>query len=632
MDVRVVGAVVAGLVVLSSGAFLFQPAADPVDPVAFDDTLTLGMSGVDVRAAQEQGYALPRAQVFYGQYRYVIGYYGVESLVAHLRHGTARRQFGDPLATFVTDFSGTDPALSDDGFLVLGEEVRRGWVRAGDAQFVVGSRARTPAGPTVVPFADRGDAAAFADRYGGHVVDWERLRSSAGGADRDLDTAFRAPVTNQTTWADRRVADRRRLRKRPVSVVVGDDAPTLAAALDRAPPNTTVVLPPGRYDGNLSVDKPVTLRGAGPETVLAGDGNGTVLTVRSDRVAVTSLSVTGVGPVSARSPTAGNASRWDDRTLLVYGRSDAAVLFATSNDSLVADVSIDTPATGVLLRFSDRTVVRNVTVEGAPTPDEGSMGVLPMYSRVVVERTTVRRGRDGVYLHRADGTVVRDNDFADMRYGVHEMFTSSLLVRNNTARDTNTGLIMMTQPTNIRLVDNRVAESDVGIFAVGDTSYVAGNVVVDNGLGMDVATTRSLVAKNTVVGNSVGLRAGRVVPSNHVVGNDVVANGRPVETGRGPVHVWTVDGAGNYWGEVPGLDRDGDGTVDRPYRPADRVDVTAARTAGGPTLVRSPSLAVVRRVSGTVPGLRDASVLDTAPRAEPARPTVLGEVRNRTDE
>jgi nitrous oxidase accessory protein NosD len=632
MDVRVVGGVVVGLVVVCSIAFLAQPAADPVRPAEFDDTLTMGMSGVDVRAAEERGYALSRAQVFYGQYQYVIGYYGVESLVEHLGRGTARRQFGEPLAVFVTDFSGTDPTLTDDGNVVLGDELRRGWVRARAAQFVVGSRARTLGGPTVLSFGDRVDARTFADRYGGRVVTWETLKSSDTARDRDIASRFRGPVADQSAWADRTVAGRERLRQRPVSVVVGDDAPTLAAALEQAPPNTTVQLPSGRYDGKVSVEKPLTIRGSGPETVLAGDGNTTVLTVRSDRVAVTSLSVTGVGSTSARSPSAGNASRWEDRTLRVYGRSDAAILFATSNESLVADVRVDTQATGVLLRFSDRTVVRNVTIAGAATPDEGSMGVLPMYSRVVVERTTVRGGRDGVYTHRADGSVIRDNDLADMRYGVHEMFTSSLLIRNTSVRETNTGMIMMTNPTTIRLVDNRVTASEVGIFAVGDTSYVAGNVVVDNDLGMDVATTRSLVANNTAVGNDVGLRAGRVIPSNHVVGNDVLDNARPVETSRGPIHVWTVDGEGNYWGQVPGRDRDGDGLIDRPYRPGDRVDVTAADATGGPTLVRSPSLALLRRASGSVPGLRDAGILDTAPRTDPSRPTVLREVRNETDD
>lgn len=630
MDVQGPAAVVVGFLLVSSGAFLVPLSSGEVEPVGFDDTLRMGMTSVDVRAAEAAGYALPRAQVFYGQYQYVIGYYGVESLVSHLHSGAARRQFGDPLAVFVTDYSGTEPTLTNGGYLDLREDPGLSWTRAGDAVFVVGSSARTPAGATTVPFSDRREARAFAEAYGGTVVGWDELSTVLGDDEGTARSTFRAAVENRSDWADRQVERRRALLSRPVSVVVGEDAPTLSGAVERAPPNTTVLVPPGRYETSLAVEKPVTIRGAGPETVIDGGGNGTVVTVRSDRVALASLAVAGTGDVDSVSPSEGNASAFEDRTMLVYGRSDAGVLFDDANESLVADVRVDTSATGVLLRYSDRTVVTGVTIRGAETPDEGSMGVMPMYSRVVVEDSTVRGGRDGVYTHRADGTVIRNTDVADMRYGVHEMYTSELLVRNNSLRGTEVGVILMTRPSDNLVVSNRASRNRVGIVAIGDTSYVAGNVLVDNELGMNLATTRSLVTHNTVFGNDVGVRAGSIVPTNQVVRNDVVDNDSPVVARTGPVHVWTVAGDGNYWGAVPGIDRDGDGAVDRPYRPSSRLDLAAGGATGGPAVARSPALGLLTLLADSVPGLRDEGVLDTAPRTEPVRPAVLREVRNQT--
>lgn len=632
MRVHLVGAVAVGVLLLCASGFLVSPSGEAIEPVSFDDTLSMGMTGVDVATATERGYALPRAQVFYGQYQYVVGYYGVETLVTHIESGAARRQFGDPLAVFVTDFSGTEPFVTDDGFLDLGNDLARDWVRASDAWYVVDSRARTPAGPTVVPFSERGDADAFAGASGGSVVDWTGVRDAVGDSESDAPATFRAAVANQSAWADDRVATTRELRSRPVSVVVGEDESTVTAAVAAAPPNTTVVIPPGRYDVNLTVGKPLTLRGAGPETILDGDGNGTIVTVRSDRVAVTALSLTGTGPVDAKSPTAGNASRYADTTMLVYGRSDAALALVNASESLVADVRVETEATGVMLQYSDRTVVRNVTVRGTDDPRNGSMGVITLYSRAVVEDTRVRGGRDGVYLHRSDGAVVRDSDLGDQRYGIHEMYTSDLLLANNTIRRTNTGIILMTRPANNKLVGNLATDSGQGIYAIGGSSYLAENVVADNDLGLTVGTRRSVVVHNTVVDNGVGLRVGTLLPTNDVVGNDVVGNGQPVTARSGPVHVWTVGGAGNYWGPVPGLDRDGDGAVDRAFRPADPVDVTASRAAGGPTLVRSPALGLLEQVAASVPGLRDVGVIDTAPRVAPSRPDRLAAVRNKTDD
>jgi parallel beta-helix repeat protein len=630
VDVRYVALAVAGLLVLNGAALAVQPGTEDVQPVEFSETLTMGMTGVDVRAASEAGYVLPRAQVFYGQFQYVVGYYGVESLATHLDSGVASRQFGDPLAVFVTDFSGSDPHLVDGGYLDVRNDPYVGWTRAAESVFVVDSGARTPAGNTVVPFSERADARTFADEYGGRVVDWEELRQSAGGAAGVAADSMRASVANQSAWADRQVDRATDMRSRPVSVVVGEDAPTLAAAVDAAPPNTTVRVPPGRYDANLTVRKPLTIRGGGADTVLDGGGNGTAVRVRADRVALTDVAIENTGTVGTHRYNATLADQYTDRTMQVYGQSDAGVRFARSNDSLLADVSIDTAASGVVLQYSDRTVVRNVTVTGTETWADGLMGVLPMYSRVVVTDSTLHGGRDGVYTHRADGSVVRDNEMADQRYGIHEMYTSNLLLSNNTIRDAEVGIMLMTRPRNNLVVGNTASGGQIGILTVGDTSYVAGNVVFGNDVGLSIGTTRSVVTRNTAVDNGVGLKASTLMPTNHVYANDVFDNERPASSSGGPVHVWTVDGRGNYWGETLGLDRDGNGVVDRPFRPDDDVSLTASRAAGGPTLARSPAVALLRQVEGSLPGLRDQGVLDLAPRTDPVRPDVLREVRNRT--
>jgi nitrous oxidase accessory protein NosD len=414
-------------------------------------------------------------------------------------------------------------------------------------------------------------------------------------------------------------------------VVVGDDAPTLAAAVEQAPPNTTVAVPPGRYDANVTVDAPVTIRGTGPDTVLDGGENGSVVRLRADGAAVTSLTIAGVGPEGVHPYGEVNVSRYRDRTMAVYGQSDAGVSITGANDSLVADVQIRTPASGIVVRYSDGVLVDNVTVRGTDDPDSGLMGVLPMYSRVVIQDSTFTGGRDGVYTHRAHGSVVRGNDIADLRYGLHEMYTSDLLVRNNTVRDTTVGLMLMTRPTGNLLVGNHAADSEIGLLAVGDVSYVAENVVVDNQIGLTVGTTRSLVVHNTAVGNEVGLRAGTIMPTNQVTGNDVVGNERPVDASGGPVHVWTVAGRGNYWGAAPGVDRDGDGALDRAFYPGDPVDLAAGRTPGGPTLARSPALGLLRGLSAQLPGLRQRGIVDLAPLAHPARPDALAAARNASE-
>ena len=643
------GAIVVALALLLAGTGL---AVDPgggeeLSPVPFDRTLTTGLTGVDVERARASGHVIPRGQVFYSQYEYVVGYYGTDALVAGVTDSRQTSQFGQPLAVFVTDLGGTDPRLTEDGYLTLPNDTTPGWTRAEDAWFVVGTPARTPAGPTTVPFADRGAARSFAAAHDGRVVDWTTLQDRL--ADDGAAADHRPPVADRQRWADRAVERARESRDRPVStvvgtdpeavaaatdrlsastnrsptpVVLGEDAPTLDAVLDDAPANTTVRLLPGRYDANLTIPKPLTVAGSGTDTVLDGGGNGTVVTVDAPAAAVTDLRIVGVGTANTGDVESEDASAWDRHIRLGYGHGDAAIRLRDANRSLIERVDVETPSNGIVALDSDGAVVRAVAVNGTAGFD-GSMSVLPMYSRLVVEDSHFDGGRDAVYAHYADGMVVRDNRVENLRYGVHGMFTSDVLVANNTIHDVHTGVNVMSRPTGNALVGNRVNDSSVGVVTAGSASYVTGNVLADNEVGLSIGTARSTYRANTVVDNEVGVRSTTTLPTNDVFENDVVGNDRPVSPGLATLEQWAVDGRGNYWGPVPGVDRDGDGVVDRAYDPTDAVARSARHSPVANALAHSPAAKLFDQFQGAAPGLRRPSVVDPAPLADPVAPDRL---------
>ncbi len=554
-------AVLFAVLLVSSAAFAFDVGARP-DPVPFDETIDMGMTAAATVEARERGVEIPQAEVFYSQYRYVVGYHGVSSLADELRREGHARQFGTPLAVYVSDYANASPEVGDDGLLRVPDSPSAyvDWVAAEEAHFVVGSRAKTPAGEAVVPFSERSAAEAFADRYGGEIRDWEAVRATDFGTGTATREAFRETVGERHRWADERVAATDDLLDRPVSVVVGEDAPTVAAAVEAAPPNTTVRVPSGTYDANVTIDKPLTLRGAGNATHLRGDGNGTVVTATAPRVAVADLRISGVGgTLSAENVSTDRSDQWDYRVQLGYGYGDAGVTFDSANGSLVENVSVETPANGFVVRWSQNTVVENVTVNGSDEWTEGFMGVMVMRSRIVVQDSTFVGGRDGVYTHLADGLVVRDNRMVGedgMRFGVHEMYTSDALVANNTVTGTDMGVVVMT---------------------------------------------------------------------NRVTGNDFAGNDEYVSATLGPLRVWTADGRGNYWAGAPGADADGDGVLERSFHPSGPVDSRVDDVTGAKTLADSPALSALRALQGLVPGLRPTGVVDEAPLAEPVRPGALGD-------
>src|SRR5512143_2839219 len=61
------------------------------------------------------------------------------------------------------------------------------------------------------------------------------------------------------------------------------DASPLQARVDAARPGDRIVVGPGTYRGDLAIDKPLVLVGAG-RPVLVGSGHGSVVRVRADGV------------------------------------------------------------------------------------------------------------------------------------------------------------------------------------------------------------------------------------------------------------------------------------------------------------------------------------------------------------
>ncbi|MFC7020757.1 MULTISPECIES: right-handed parallel beta-helix repeat-containing protein [Haloarcula] len=627
-DMAVATAVVV-VVSVAVGSFAVDVSAATPDPVPFEDTVELGASMETEQAAAHRDLSIPKAEIFYSQYRFVVGYAGVGQAVAALNEPGREQQFGYPLAVYVSDYSEVTPTCRDDGSLTASREPD--WVTAQDATFVVGSDARVPSGPVVVPFASPDSAAAFADRCGGETVDWATLR------ERDFEllraTDVREQVDDRRAQADRRVEALAPTLDRPVSVVVGRDAPTIQAAIDSAPPNTTVLVPAGTYREGVRIAKPVTVRGQNASIV--GSGNGTVVRVTADRVALTGLSISGVGNAtlnrSTRTEGTDGTGGWDTKILHSYGGGDAGVAAVNASSLLVADVTVETPANGILLRRSEGTVVRDVTVDGTAEWRDGFMGVIAMNAPVVVQDSTFRGGRDGVYLHRAHGTVVRNNTFLSGRFGTHLMYTSDALISDNRAREQlYSGIVVMTEPTGNAVVGNDVRHAGSGIATAGSRSYVAENVVVDTRRGITTNAIQSLYEHNVLYDNDVGVVAENVIPSNRVVANDFVANDRHATAGTGPLRIYTHDGQGNYWSGA--YDMAGTGaTLDRGYSPTDAVDRQLHRTDAAVTLSAAPSVRGVRALRGTTPGFRKASIVDLAPLRDPANPRLLASARNETE-
>jgi len=607
-----VGLLVCGL--LAGGLFVADVDASVPDPVPFEDTRAVGFAS-EVSLGIDDDSGIPRAQVFYSQYQYVIGYSGVETAVAAFEEPTRKQQFGYPVVTYVTAYDDTGIELDANG--TIHTDSHPTWVSADEAVFVVDSGASTPGGPVGVPFDDRAAAEAFAAETGGSVLSWTEFRDrpvTAGDA-----SVVREGVDDKRADADARIAADQPIIDRPVRAELspGD---SVQAAVDAAPNGSTVVLRPGRYEGPIEVDRSITLRG--PGATIAGNDTGSVVRVTAEDVGIVGFTVTGIGN-QTRDESAVTGDEWDANIELGYGHGDAAIAAIGAPGVHVADVTVpSTPANGVLLRDSPEAVVRNLSVTGPPVWNDGFMGVMAMRSSVVVEASTFQAGRDGIYLHRSPETVIRNNTFRENRYGVHLMHTSDAVVAENRFADQEFGgITIMTNPARNAIVDNVVANTSNAISTSGSYSYIAGNIAVDSRIGITTSAVGSLYEHNVGRNNTYGMRTGSVLATSRVWKNDFVDNANHAGASAGPLRVWAHDGHGNYWEGAYGTATDGH--YDRAYVPTDPVDGQLHRSAAHRTVAESPVKKGLRALRGSAPGLRSGSVIDPSPQIDPQNPDRL---------
>jgi len=603
------------------GLFVVEVGSTSPDPAAFEDTVTVGLT-LESEYSLGEEVDLPRAQVFYSQYQYVVGYYGVETFIDQQRQPEHEQRFGYPMTVYVSDYSNTGIELNDNGYPVT--DTDPGWTDAETAWFVIGSDAQTPAGDTVVPFADREDAQAFTNEYGGTVHSWESTLEQS--FERDDAEVARDRVADHRQAADTRVENTSALLDRPTSVVVGEDTATVQDAIDQAPANTTVVVPEGTYEEKLEIDKPVTLAGDGNVTI-HGDGNGSVVTVTSERVGVRGIDITGVGNVTREGgdlPVDIDEGAWDASFLQYYAGTDAGISAYNATGLRVENVSIDTPASGVIVYESEDAVIRNVTVSAPDDPTKGLAGVLLFQSAGVIEDSTFTGGRNGIYLYRSPETIVRSNTLEANFLGVHLMYTGDSLIADNTvSRQESNGIVIMTGPERNAVVGNTVRDTKYGLTPGGSANYVAENIVEGNDLGVHVSSTSSIYEHNVIAGNNVGAEASTMLPTNRVVGNDFVGNDEHATAMSGPLRIWSHDSRGNYWQGAAGI-ASGDQS-DLSYSPTDSLDKRLHRTDGTPTLARAPALKALAGLEGSVPGMRTGSIVDRAPSCEPNNPDLLSQ-------
>jgi nitrous oxidase accessory protein len=234
-----------------------------------------------------------------------------------------------------------------------------------------------------------------------------------------------------------------------------------------------------------------------------------------------------------------------------------------------------------------------------------------------VARNRVRGHRDGVYLEFSPHARIFENEsVANLRYGLHFMYSDSCDYRGNRFLRNGAGVAVMYSRA-VTMTGNRF-EDNWGPAAYGlllkdiKDSRVAGNVLSRNSTGLYAeGSDRIVVSGNQFLGNgwAVRLMADAIDNSfrrNRFEGNsfDVATNssaGRPSSFGE------------NFWDRYAGYDLDRDGYGDVPHRPVRLFSVLVEQSEPSIVLLRSFFLDLLDLAERVLPAITPERLMDTRP-------------------
>jgi nitrous oxidase accessory protein len=386
---------------------------------------------------------------------------------------------------------------------------------------------------------------------------------------------------------------------RRIVVAPAGEVTTVAAALRLARAGDTVVVTAGVYrEPPLEVTVPVTILGRG-EAVLDGGGAHEVLTLRADGITVRGLTIRNV-----------DASFTEDRAGIRLDRVRRCV---------IADNHLVGTFFGIYAARASDCVLSGNVIEGRGRRQTAAGNGIHLFSSrgFTVSGNRILGHRDGIYLEFSGRATILGNDSrANLRYGLHFMYSDSCEYRRNVFAHNGAGVAVM-YSRGVTMTENRF-ENNWGPAAYGlllkeiKDSRIDRNVMASNTVGLFAeGVDRAEITGNEFLRNGWAIRLMADATDNNFRRNRFEGNTFDVATNSHASSPSTF--AENFWDGYSGYDLNHDGFGDVPFRPVRLFSVLVDQNEPLLILTRSFLLDLLEAAERVAPALTPETLADPRP-------------------
>ncbi|KAB2332727.1 right-handed parallel beta-helix repeat-containing protein [Bacillus mesophilum] len=324
----------------------------------------------------------------------------------------------------------------------------------------------------------------------------------------------------------------------PYSILA--ERPSLQAMIDEAEAGGTVMIPPGYYEENITIDKPLSLIGERDVTINSCE-NAPVVTIKSEGVQLSNVLVEQCNE----------------------DNGDLAAVYVTGGQHHLSNLEIQSSQMGIQLFEANQIVVEDSAIMG--TRKENGIDLWKTNDSTIREMK-IDTILDGIYMEQSHRNTIIQNVIENARYGIHLMFTDDTTIEQNQSQHNFTGAMVM-EAQNVLIKNNDFSFNNQNVNSQGLLLYLTSDVVAENNLfasnrvGAFIEdSSNATIANNIFQSNTIGAQW-KNSSDNSLVSNTFSGNVNDTQANESANNIIK----NNYWNAALKLDIDGDGVSELPH-------------------------------------------------------------------